>query len=153
MPNDFKVFHELQIAHSALFRAADKRTKAEINLSLTQLAVLFVLNSKDGQPISEIAKSLAMGKSSLTGLVDRMCDKGLVKRIDSSADGRVTNIFMQDKGQQALAHSKQKTQQINRALLEPFDAEEQQIIRRFLDHITERSDEIINGTSEMKENG
>ncbi|MEO0329729.1 MAG: MarR family transcriptional regulator [Pseudomonadota bacterium] len=144
MNRALRVFHQLQVAHSALFRAADQRARSETGLTTTQLAVLFVLDRRDGQPISEIAKALAMGKSSLTGLIDRMCEKGLVKRLDSSKDGRITNIYLQDLGRQALDSNSHKTKQINQALLAPFSVREQETIRRFLEHIAENAGEIIN---------
>lgn len=146
MPNSFKVFHKLQIAHSALFRAADQRTRLEVGLSTTQLAVLFILARRDGQPISEISNTLAMGKSSLTGLIDRMCDKDLVRRSASPTDGRVTNIYLQELGRDALKRGKQQTARFNQALLEPFSVEEQGTIERFLTHLAEDADRIINGT-------
>lgn len=145
MSRKLKIFHKLQVAHSALFRAADQRTRADLGISTTQLAVLFILSRADGQPISEISRTLAMGKSSLTGLIDRMCDKGLVRRSASATDGRVTHIYLQDLGREALNHGKQQVQQFNMALLEPFSAEEQVTIDRFLTHLAEDADSIING--------
>ncbi|OAN95639.1 MarR family winged helix-turn-helix transcriptional regulator [Sulfitobacter geojensis] len=144
MSRALKVFHQLQIAHSALFRAADHRTRNQIGLSTTQLAVLFILSRTDGQPISEISKTLAMGKSSLTGLVDRMCAKGLVRRSPSQADGRVINIYLEQLGRDALEEGARETKKFNTALLAPFSDAEQDIIGRFLTHLAENADDIIN---------
>ncbi len=140
-----KIFHMLQVAHSALFRAADQRTRSQIGISTTQLAVLFILSRADGQPISEISKTLAMGKSSLTGLIDRMCEKDLVRRSSSAADGRVTNVYLQPLGVTMLAHGREETKRFNHALLAPFSAEEQATIERFLTHLAADADSIING--------
>ena len=145
MTKHLKVFHKLQIAHSALFRAADRRTRSQLGLSTTQLAVLFILSRSDGEPISEISNTLAMGKSSLTGLIDRMCDKGLVRRAASPTDRRVTNIYLEELGRETLSRGKQETAQFNQAVLEPFSAEEQETIERFLTHLAEDADSIING--------
>ena len=139
-----RVFHQLQVAHSALFRAADRRTRQAVGLTTSQFAVLFVLSQSDGQPISEIAKRLAMGRSSLTGLVDRMVERGLVARIASPRDGRVTNIHLEESGAQILARAKQETKHFNAALLAPFSDQEQLVIQRFLTHLVDHADEIIN---------
>ncbi|MFC3117754.1 MarR family winged helix-turn-helix transcriptional regulator [Jhaorihella thermophila] len=80
MPRSFRVFHLLQVAHSALFRAADKRSRRMAGLTTTQIAILLILRKSDGLPISALAAQLAMGKSSLTGLIDRLADKRLVER-------------------------------------------------------------------------
>ncbi len=151
MSRTLKIFHKLQVAHSALFRAADQRTRSQIGLSTTQLAVLFILSRADGQPISEISKTLAMGKSSLTGLIDRMCDKGLVRRSASATDGRVTNVYLQPQGQDALNRGREETKRFNQALLAPFLVEEQDTIERFLTHLAEDADKIINGADGLQE--
>ncbi|MFT6458318.1 MAG: DNA-binding MarR family transcriptional regulator [Pseudophaeobacter arcticus] len=142
-----RVFHQLQVAHSALFRAADRRTRQAVGLTTRQFAVLFVLSQSDAQPISEIAKRLSMGKSSLTGLVDRMVERGLVARIASASDGRITNIHLEDSGAKILARVKEETKHFNRALLAPFSDKEQLVIQRFLTHLVDHADEIINPVS------
>ncbi|WP_025900012.1 MarR family winged helix-turn-helix transcriptional regulator [Sneathiella glossodoripedis] len=138
-----RIFHQLQKAHTALFRAADARTKAELGLSTTQQAVLFVLSQKDGQAISAVAKTLSMGKSSLTGLVDRMCDQGLVRRSMSSPDGRVINIFIEDKGREIVNRSLPYVKHFNEHLLAPFSEAEQRTIHRFLEHVAQNADAIV----------
>jgi DNA-binding MarR family transcriptional regulator len=150
MLNKLKVFHKIQIAHSALFRAADHRTRNQIGLTTSQLAVLFILSRADGQPITDISKTLAMGKSSLTGLVDRMCTKGLVRRSPSQADGRVINIYLEQSGRQVLEQGARETSQFNSALLAPFSVEEQDTIERFLTHLADNADDIINGPPSTK---
>lgn len=145
MSSSLRVFHQIQIAHSALFRAADQRTQSDVGLSTTQLAVLFVLKRQDGAPISEIAKTLAMGKSSLTGLIDRMCDRALVRRAASAEDGRVTHVFLEPQGQALLQSGSAAVNAFNAALLAPFDAAEQEVIDRFLTHISQNANQIICG--------
>lgn len=144
MAGQLRVFHQLQVAHSALFRAADQRTRETVGLTTSQFAVLIVLSQEDGQPISDIAKQLAMGKSSLTGLVDRMVDRGLVRRMPSERDGRVINIHLEPEGQELLTRGVRETKHFNAALLDPFDETEQEVIGRFLDHLVSHADEIIN---------
>ncbi|KEJ89300.1 MarR family winged helix-turn-helix transcriptional regulator [Sulfitobacter donghicola] len=150
MTRKFKVFHQLQIAYSAVFRAADHRCRAEIGLSTSQLGVLFVLSRKDGRPISEISQALSMGKSSITGLVDRMCEKGLVRRSPSPLDGRVTHIYLEPLGHAALNKGKQLTSRFNDAVLAPFSAQEQDIIERFLFHLADDAEGIIAANNNME---
>lgn len=151
MAEHLRVFHQLQVAHSALFRAADRRTRQAVGLSTSQIAVLFVLSQMDGQPISEIAKQLSMGKSGLTGLVDRMVDRSLVERRPSRKDGRVINIHLQPAGQEILAQAKRETGHFNAALLDPFSDSEQQVIHQFLNHLIHQADSIINPPQDVNE--
>ena len=145
MDKKLYIFHALQVAHSALFRAADKRTRNVLGLTTTQLAILFVLSKRDGQPIGDIAKSLAMGKSSLTGLVDRMCSQGLVFRREAARDGRISEIFLSEDAKSLVETGTSETHRYNEEILAPFDAEERRTIRKFLDHITNNADTIIAG--------
>ncbi len=132
----------MSLAHSALFRAADRRLKAEAGISVSQQGVLFVLGRQDGVPITEIADVLNMGYSSLTGLVDRMSDKKLVRRMPDSADGRVQNVFIEQKGRDVLARTLADVKRINGALLQPFSASEQRVIERFLTHVAKNAADI-----------
>ncbi len=140
----FRVFHALQRAHGALFRAADHALKAHTGLTATQQAVLFALVKRDRQPISAIAARLNMGKSSLTGLIDRMVAAELVTRQPCPTDGRSTIISIGDAGRRAAEATAEGTQRINAALLAPFTAGEQKIIARFLTHAAENGADIIN---------
>ncbi|WP_319826467.1 MarR family transcriptional regulator [Thalassovita sp.] len=139
-----RVFHLLQVAHSALFRAADQRSRRVSGLTTSQLAMLLILRKQDGQPITEIAATLAMGKSSLTGLVERLAEKGLISRTPSRKDGRVTLISLTPAGQTVAEAALHDTRHYNKQLLAPFTPDEVQIIRRFLRHIERNAGTIIN---------
>ncbi|MFC6686980.1 MarR family winged helix-turn-helix transcriptional regulator [Jhaorihella thermophila] len=145
MPRSFRVFHLLQVAHSALFRAADKRSRRMAGLTTTQIAILLILRKSDGLPISALAAQLAMGKSSLTGLIDRLADKRLVERRPCPRDARVTLIRLTEAGRAAAATALPDTRRHNAALLEPFSDDERAVIRRFLQHLTDNAETIING--------
>lgn len=138
-----RVFHLIQQAHGALFRAADRALKEQAGLSSAQQAVLFVLNLRDGAPITAIADQLKMGKSSLTGLVDRMSQSGLVERRPSARDGRSLEVFILPAGQRAIAATLAGTKKINADLLAPFTAEEHAVIARFLTHVSENAETIV----------
>lgn len=144
-----RVFYLLQTAHSALFRAADRRLKKEFGISSTQLAVLFVLRGNDGLPISDIAERLRLGKSSLSGLVDRMTASGLVRRASSPHDGRVQHIYIQPPGLAIAKTAASLVKILNGRLLEEFSDAEQEVIGRFLFQTAENADHLL--TSHIRE--
>ena len=84
-----------------------------------------------------------MGKSSLTGLIDRMTDKGLVSRRQSAADGRSFEVFIEDEGRRTVEATLSGTRRINAALLEPFSIKERAVIERFLKHVADNADAIV----------
>lgn len=98
---------------------------------------------RDGAPISDIADQLKMGKSSLTGLIDRMTDKGLVHRRQSVEDARSFEVFIERSGRRAVEATLPTTKKINAALLEPFSSEERAVIERFLRHVSDNAETIV----------
>lgn len=138
-----RVFHLIQRAHSALFRAADRKLKMDAGISASQQGILLVLARQDGLPITEIADQLSMGYSSLTGLIDRMADKGLVRRETDMRDGRVQKIFIEPYGQEVVGQTLLGIKRINARLLGPFSKSEQQVIERFLTHVAVNGADIV----------
>jgi DNA-binding MarR family transcriptional regulator len=81
-------------------------------LSVTQLRLLGVL--RDRQPsMQELARHLKLDKSSVTGLIDRAQQRGLVQRATTPQDGRVVRVFSTSLGQQLAA---QGTDEITRQI-------------------------------------
>jgi DNA-binding MarR family transcriptional regulator len=138
-----RAFHLLQVAHSALFRAADALLRAEHGVTASQQAVLFSLLSSDGAPISHIADELRMGKSSLTALIDRMEQAGLVRRVIDADDARVSRIHITPPGARVASETLVAAKAANRRLLAPFSADEQDVIERFLRHAADNAHRII----------
>lgn len=138
-----RVFHLVQQAHAALFRSSDQAMRKSEGITTAQNAVLFLLTDKDGQKISDLAKQLGMGKSSLTTLLHRMEHAALLRRERNPDDERVSNIFIEPAGRTIVHKTKSVVRGINAGLLEPFTAEERKTIERFLIHMRDNSPEII----------
>ncbi|MEL7465359.1 MAG: MarR family transcriptional regulator [Pseudomonadota bacterium] len=138
-----KIFLLLQRAHAALFRAADRRSRAATGLSTSQQGVLFILDKRDGAPISEIAEVMLMSKSSISGLIDRMEAKGFVRRAPSAEDGRVLNVFLEPKGAALIERSLAAVDRYNARVLAPFDEAERKVIERFLLHVAANAEELV----------
>ena len=138
-----KIFHLLQLAHGALFKAADRKLKSELHISTTQLGVLFSLAKQDNAPITAIADQLNMSYSSISGVIDRMSKAELVTRQQGKTDARVQNVILLAKGRELAKRSASKVRNINHALLEKFTLDEQQTIARFLIHVTQNAENIV----------
>jgi len=74
-----------------------------IGLSLPHWRVLAVLNVGDGRNIGELSVYTVIEQSTLSRIIDRMEQAGLVRRQPGRADARVTEVFMTPKGNEALA--------------------------------------------------
>ena len=129
------LFHQLQKAHSTLFRMADRYLRSETGITAAQQGVLFALTKHDGLTMSALAELLALSNSNVTGLIDRMTKQGLVRRQESSNDGRAQCVFIETAGLEISKQVLPLVKDINEALLAPFDTQERAIIERFLEHI------------------
>ncbi|SFL38384.1 MarR family winged helix-turn-helix transcriptional regulator [Shimia haliotis] len=146
-----RIFLLMNRAYAALARAADRRTKAEGDVSLAQHGVLFALTREDGLTVSALARMLSMGKPSVSGMVDRLAVRGLVRRQRDDADGRVVRVLLQTEGAALVARTKPVVREMNAALLAPFDEPEQEVIGRFLKHVADNAEDVLAlGASEEK---
>lgn len=81
-----------------------KELNKNYQVSAPQLHCLLTLYEIGPLPPSHIARYIMVKSSTVTGIIDRLEHKGLVKRIRNSPDRRVINIELTDKGQ-ALAEN------------------------------------------------
>ncbi len=68
------------------------------DLTEQQWRILRVLWHENGIKLSDISKQTLLPKPSLVGIIDRMEDKGLLKRIRSTSDRRSVRISTTAKG-------------------------------------------------------
>lgn len=139
----FRVFHSLQKAQSTLFRAADHKLRQSEGITASQNAVLFILMKGNGIPMGSIAKALKMSKSSLSTVIDKMVDQGLIRRDKKQEDGRVILIFIETPGIDIIKRTAAAIHQVNARLLAPFNDAERDIIARFLTHIESNAVDIV----------
>ncbi len=138
-----RVFHLLHLAHSTLFKASNRALQQQEGITAIQSAVLFILMTKDGRPVSNIAHELKLEKSSLTTLIDRMEKLNLVRREKSLEDARLSNVFILDAGKSIAVRAAKSTQLTNKLLLSPFSPSDQKVIEKILHHISNNSEKVI----------
>jgi MarR family transcriptional regulator, lower aerobic nicotinate degradation pathway regulator len=69
------------------------RVAAEQDLSLTQLRVLRIV--RDREPtMAELATYLGLERSTVSGLIDRAVQRGLVRKTTDTADGRSVRVSL-----------------------------------------------------------
>jgi DNA-binding MarR family transcriptional regulator len=71
---------------------------AEYDVTPVQYGVLKCLWSQDGQNPSQIAGSLFLDSSTITGILDRMESKGIIKRIADPKDRRSLRVVLTEQG-------------------------------------------------------
>lgn len=134
-----RIFHLMQLAHRALFRAADQLLQESLGLTAVQQGALFVIGKQEPCKPSAIAKALDMNKSAVTTLVARLEAADFIHRGADEKDGRAQRITLTPKGKDAIRKSVPLTKQANADLLEGFELHEVETIERFLTQVISTS--------------
>ena len=92
------VMRELVRAYQA-FASYDAKGYEGTELTVPQADVLFTLGNTDGLSFKEIGELTLITKGTLTGVIDRMETKGLVRRKDSLEDRRITLVQLTRQGE------------------------------------------------------
>ncbi|MEW6245633.1 MAG: MarR family transcriptional regulator [Nitrospirota bacterium] len=92
-----KVVRPLVEAYLAFWRA-DNRHIRSLRLTPSQFDVIATLGDTDGMTCSELSEATLTTKGTLTGVLDRLAAKGLIRRDDVAGDRRCIKIRLTDKG-------------------------------------------------------
>jgi DNA-binding MarR family transcriptional regulator len=90
-----QVFFRLLMSH----RAWVKSGAIGLGLSAFQAMTLLFIDPARPQPMSEVAATVGCGPSNLTGIIDKLEARGLVKRRPSRSDRRVKEVSLTRAGQ------------------------------------------------------
>ncbi|GKS56904.1 MarR family transcriptional regulator [Nitrospira sp.] len=92
-----KVVRPLVEAYLA-FSRADNRHIRSMRLTPSQFDVLVTLGDTNGMTCSELSAATLVTKGTLTGVLDRLCAKGLIRRDPGPRDRRSRTIRLTPKG-------------------------------------------------------
>ena len=107
----------------------DRRVKA-LGLTRSQWWVLNHLFRNDGATQSELAETLEVEKATLGRLLDRLEQKGWVRREGDAKDRRAKRVFLTEEVEPALKAMRAAASEVRRDALTGLAAEEQE---RFVD--------------------
>lgn len=113
MPSNEPLEEYIRVAE---FRAAlrrflrrTERIARECGLTPQRYLLLLMIkgsaDSSESSTVTELAERLQLAQSTVTELVGRAEDAGLVEREPSSADGRVAHLRLTQKGEQRLSRA------------------------------------------------
>ncbi len=93
---------ELAGAYQA-FEAYSAAHIRAIGLTPSQFDIIATLGNTPGMPLKELGEKSLITKGTLTGVVDRLTGKKLVRRIASPSDGRSQTVQLTGKGEELFA--------------------------------------------------
>lgn len=110
-----RVLRPLVEAYLAFAREDNRHIRA-MHLTPSQFDVIATLGDTDGMTCSELSEATLVTKGTLTGVLDRLEAKGLIRRDDVQGDRRCIRIRLTEKGEALF----QKIFPAHAAFLRPF---------------------------------
>ena len=120
MKEQFKLDNQLCFrlyTASRLLTQAYHPLLSEQGLTYPQYLVLMVLWEKDAQPVNDIAKRLMLETNTVTPLLKRMEQQGILTRSKGSADARQVIVTLTEKGQNLQNNLADVPMKVGRAVL------------------------------------
>lgn len=124
-----------------LIGAQHRRLAQELSdygLTLPQFTALSALErSEEGRRMGPLATAALQSAASMTGIVNRLLERGLVERERHPKDRRAVVVRLTEEGRNLLAQVKEGRRQAGRALLTALPPEDRRHFRRVLTRLVE----------------
>ncbi|MDD6232658.1 MAG: MarR family transcriptional regulator [Frisingicoccus sp.] len=108
--------------HSVFLKMTEKLSV--FDLTPVQYAVLYCLWENDKKSPKEIAERLKLENSTISGILERMEKKGLIKRMISKEDRRFIQIMLTEKGAALEEDVLAAVDKVNEEVMSVFSKEE-----------------------------
>lgn len=119
-----------QLTHA--YRSMLEGLMDRVGLHRAQVNVLCQLFEQDGLTQSELADRLSVQGATITGMLQRMEEAGLVKRQRDSEDNRLVRVYLTDKGSEQEQVINEQAQRVDKAVFEGFNDEERIVLRHMM---------------------
>lgn len=129
--------HSFKAATAAVRRMRGRDTHRPGGLSHAQYQVLFELRRKGASPAGTLAAVTDVSPASMTQMLDRLADAGLVVRERSDADRRIVVSRLSESGEAVCEERRAALEPLWREMLSEFTIDELQASARVLDRLTE----------------
>lgn len=132
---DKRLFYLLNIARHRVYKHADQRSEEALGISVTQIGALLLVAGDEGCLLKDLARTLNLNNSALTGLAGRMEQKGLIERRPCEQDGRASRLYLTELGRRKIDSAKPLITELNERMTEGFTDDEVDVILRFLNRL------------------
>lgn len=141
--DSLKLFIVLSRAHRAFNDVVNKHIST-YQLNPTEFAVLELLYHKGAQPLQQIGGKILLASGSITYVVDKLEQKGLLARKACPNDRRVTHAEITDKGKQLIEDIFPAHEEKINEVLNVLTAEEKSIVIDLLKKVGFHANELLN---------
>ena len=119
-------------------KSIQERIRLELShskLSVTEFSVLEVLYLKGKQTINQIGDSILITSGSMTYVIDKLEQKGLLKRRACPDDRRAIHVFLTEEGIELMRNLMPKHQEFVNSIFESLAKEEAAEIVKLLQKV------------------
>jgi DNA-binding MarR family transcriptional regulator len=95
-----------------------------LDITLAQLKVLFLLSQESPKTVGAVAQTIGISLPTASQLIERLVQSGLVQRVESSTDRRVTHVSLTESGDRLVRRLRQGQQERLRDWIESLSEEE-----------------------------
>lgn len=113
----------------------DRRVLRGFGLSTLQYATLLLLEGGEGRRLTDMSDVLMREKSTITRIVDRLEQEGLVQRIADPHDRRAQRVLLTSSGAERLAQAHTAHRHSLEQRLSVLSSKEQQDLATLLDKL------------------
>ncbi|MDD0975047.1 MarR family winged helix-turn-helix transcriptional regulator [Pseudomonas fontis] len=138
MESDRRYVYLLNTAQKRLHRHLEQHAERHAGISVVQAGALFALVRQDGALSGELAATLDIAPSAMTGLADRMLRAGLIERRVDALDKRINRLWLTERGRAAATTAQHELAPLNRKLSEGFTEDEMHVVARWLSAVGQR---------------
>lgn len=124
----------LTTAQHAVFQEMSAQL-SKFDVTPAQYGVMYCLWVKKKNSPKEIAEELRLENSTISGVLERMEKKGLIKRKVSKEDRRFVEIILTDKGNDLEEPILETVEEVNRIVLKDMGQQEQEALKESLRHL------------------
>jgi DNA-binding MarR family transcriptional regulator len=110
------------------FNPSRDRAWLRLDLTMPQLKALIFVTKTQNATSGQIATSLGVGLSTITGLVDRLAEQGLVTRREDPRDRRITRVLPTAAGAELVDELIQYRNEVVTAILSQLDPDQLELV-------------------------
>jgi DNA-binding MarR family transcriptional regulator len=131
----------------ALLRKETERALAPWPMTVAQAYVLALLDAVGRPlPVTRVAKAMLQESPSVTRLVDRMCSRGLVRRLPDPADRRRSLVAPTDRGRELLRQTRRAAAATSNEAFGALSPRERTTLKRLLRKFTDAARDRLDST-------
>jgi DNA-binding MarR family transcriptional regulator len=108
------------------------RELAGYDITAPQLVVLASVANKEADSASQLCKTISYDPGAMTRMIDRLEQKGLVRRVPNPEDRRATNLEMTVAGRALDPQLLQANERVVTRFLRGFSKDDEQALERLL---------------------